>query len=148
MSEGKVSGGKTSHAGALTGRGTGGGMNGGMKIAVLGDVETVVGFSLGGAGLRYPVEDLMGAEKALNEIMQRGDVAVLIITERFSRLLAEDINRWKEEHPVFPLIVEVPGFKEKTRGTDRVNALIKKAVGISLSDEGVEMKKEKAGEKR
>jgi len=119
-----------------------------MKIAVLGDTETVVGFSLGGAGLRYPVADLLGAEKALNEIMQRGDVVVLIITERFSRLLAEDINRWKEERPVFPLIVEVPGFKEKTRGTDRVNALIKKAVGISLSEEGEkEREKEAAGER-
>ncbi|MCK4717434.1 MAG: V-type ATP synthase subunit F [Thermoplasmata archaeon] len=102
-----------------------------MRIAVIGDRETVAGFALGGASLRYTVEGLESADKALAEVMKSDDVAVLLITTTYSKLLEREIAQWKETRPVYPLVVEVAPRRGGERGTRRIDDLIRRAVGIT-----------------
>ncbi|MCD6461824.1 MAG: V-type ATP synthase subunit F, partial [Thermoplasmata archaeon] len=89
-----------------------------MKTAVIGDRETVTGFRLAGVSLGFVAEDVVAAEKALHRVMEGEDVAVVVVTRRVYNLLEEDIARWRERNPVFPIIVEIDdasatGVREK-----------------------------------
>ena len=87
-----------------------------MNIAVIGDRETVVGFSLAGVSLRFIVDDIISAEKALSAVMDRGNVAVLIMTERYARLLENEIDRWREDHPIQSRPVDVDYMVHRAGG--------------------------------
>lgn len=99
-----------------------------MKVAVLGDRHTVLGFALAG------IEGNVSGEhplKLLNEFMERDDLGILIITSGVAETLRKEISQWKyQKH--FPIIVEIQEFgKELTK--DRIGELLKRAVGMDIS---------------
>lgn len=100
-----------------------------MKIAVIGDRHTVLGFQLAGAEGTVPTND---PQKTLDEYMNRDDLGVLIVTCGIADELRSQISRWKREKN-FPIIVEIQEFgKELT--TDRIGELLKRAVGMDISN--------------
>ena len=68
-----------------------------LKVSVIGDRDTVMGFALTGIKDLYAVEDREGAKEALSQVMQNPDMGVVIISERYAHSLREDIRRWREE---------------------------------------------------
>jgi V/A-type H+-transporting ATPase subunit F len=103
-----------------------------LKISVIGDRDTVTGFALTGIKDLYTVTDKEEAKTALAELMQNPEIGVIIITERFSQLLQTDIGRWREEKPLYPLIVEIQDKKGKISREDPIRLLIKRAVGLDI----------------
>jgi len=106
-----------------------------MKMAVIGERETVAGFALGGVSMRFPVDDLEGAEAALSSVIEEGDVAILLVTPRFASLLEKDIENLRMRKAVYPIVVVLPSKKGEPQGPDRIGALIRRAVGIALDEE-------------
>jgi vacuolar-type H+-ATPase subunit F/Vma7 len=98
-----------------------------MRIAVIGDRHTVLGFSLAGVEGAEPGSD---PRETLLNYMDQEDLGVLIITSGVADLLRKDIEHLKKERN-FPIVVEIPEHgKEIT--VDRINDLLKKAVGMDI----------------
>lgn len=103
-----------------------------MKIAVIADKDTSLGFALTGIKNIYAVDNREEAKSALTEVMQGSDIGIVIITERYAHSLREEIQRFREEKPLYPLIVEVSDKKGKMRREDPIRLLIKRAVGLDI----------------
>ena len=103
-----------------------------MKVSVIGDRDTVTGFALTGIKDLYAVKDREEAKSALAEVMQNPDIGVVIITERYAFSLSADIRRWREEKPLYPLIVEIQDKKGRIEREDPIRLLIKRAVGLDI----------------
>lgn len=104
-----------------------------MKVSVIADRDIVTGFALTGIKDLYAVDNREEAKNALEEVMKNPDIGVVIITERYALYLQEDIRRWREEKPLYPLIVEIQDKKGKVERDDPIRLLIKRAVGLDIS---------------
>ena len=100
-----------------------------MRLYVIGDEDTVVGFQMAGVQGTV-VESEKEAAEALEDAEERKD-AVLIIADQVAEWLREDIDRirYGAERP---LIVEVPGPEGPSEETPSLFRLIREAVGIKF----------------
>ena len=108
-----------------------------MKIAVIADKDTTLGFALTGIKDLYAVDNREDAKSALAAVMRNSEIGVVIITERYAHSLREDISRFREEHPLYPLLVEVADKKGKMTREDPIRLLIKRAVGLDIKADEV-----------
>jgi len=103
-----------------------------MKISVIGDHSTAVGFKLVGVNEAIEVESPKDALVALKELMKDKEAGLIIITERLSRAIAADIKRMTEKR-VAPLVVSIPdskGFAEER--IDLIKDIIRRAIGVDI----------------
>jgi V/A-type H+-transporting ATPase subunit F len=103
-----------------------------MEVVVIGEKNTITGFSLAGVKRTYLPED--GKEKLTGMLAEDG-LGVLILTERF----AEDNRKAIEDHQsskrVTPIIVEVPDITGPIeREVDPIRELIRRAIGADVSN--------------
>ena len=100
-----------------------------MRGFVIGDVEMITGFRLVGVeGAEVTSAD--EAHQALNNAINRTDVAVIIVSEEFSIQLRDEIDKIRTTR-VTPLIVEVPSPRGAT-GEVKMSDLVSKTLGIRL----------------
>lgn len=100
-----------------------------MRIFVIGDRETVLGFRLVGVKGRA-VEEKGRAAEALEEALQRRDAALLLVTREIAALLRDRIDRLKMER-LQPLVLEIPGPQD-SGPEEPVGELVHRAIGIRL----------------
>ncbi len=105
-----------------------------MKIVVIGDADTIAGFKLAGVTEAYEVSEESpreSAKRAVRMLLNRRDVALVIITEKAAELAREEIEMFRER--MYPIFIEIPD-----RGGPRLPAerkykeMIKRAVGIEV----------------
>jgi len=104
-----------------------------MRLFVIGDEETVVGFRFAGVEGAV-VEDAAAAQAALRDAAQRG-VAVIVIPERVAGWIRKeiDLTRFGLE---LPLIVEVPGREGPSDEVPSLFRLIREVIGIEFAGRG------------
>jgi V/A-type H+-transporting ATPase subunit F len=103
-----------------------------MRISVIGDFDTIVGFRLAGIKDAHEVVEPKDAVPILKELVKDKNVGLIIITEK----IADEIR--SETKSIFecrtmPLLVEIPdkgGPIEKK--VDPIKELIKRAVGVEI----------------
>ncbi|MCD6512614.1 MAG: V-type ATP synthase subunit F [Thermoplasmata archaeon] len=98
-----------------------------MKIACIGDRETVAIMKLAGASYCEIADNI---EKQFDEMVAREDVGILVINER----IAEKIKSRIYNHRLLndtPVIVEIPDKMGKS-GEDGIRKLIMRAVGVDV----------------
>ncbi|AIU69417.1 ATP synthase subunit F [Thermococcus eurythermalis] len=100
-----------------------------MKIAVLGDRDTALGFKLAGAHEVYAFEDtpleMERLKNKLMELIERGDVGIILITERFAqRVELPDVT--------IPIILQVPDKSGSTFGEEALREIVRRAIGVEL----------------
>ena len=101
-----------------------------MKFFLIGDQETVLGFSLAG------VEGEVAQSKAeiltiLRQIKHRSDIGIIIITER----LAERVRPFLKSmllSKVGPLILEIPDSQGPLDRKNSAEALVVSALGMQI----------------
>jgi len=106
-----------------------------MRISVIGDFDTVVGFRLAGVKDGYVVETPEEALQRLREVVKEEDVGLVIITERLVDKIRAEVDRLLENRS-FPLLVEIPdkaGPIEKK--VDPLKELVRRAVGVEIKIE-------------
>lgn len=84
------------------------------SVAIIGDLDTVTGFQLGGVKVSKVVETNEDAENALDELIN-DKVSIIIITEN----IADNIRKYMEKKigsNVLPMIIEIP---DKSGPSDR-----------------------------
>ncbi len=105
-----------------------------MKIAVIGDSDTVSGFRLGGVTRSYVVRVEEPIEVILAELIADETVGVIAITERLAdanRSAIDEITKGKKA--VTPILVEISDKNGPiVREVDPLKALIKSAIGVEI----------------
>jgi len=100
-----------------------------MKIAVLGDRDTALGFKLAGAHEVYSFEDtpleMERLKNKLKELIERDDVGIILITERFAqRVELPDVT--------IPIILQVPDKSGSKFGEAALREIVRRAIGVEL----------------
>lgn len=100
-----------------------------MKIAVLGDPDTALGFKLAGVHEVYsfsftPLE-LERAANKLRELIEREDVGLILITEPLAQSI--EIPEVK-----FPIILQVPDKSGSRFGEAQLREIVRRAIGVEL----------------
>ncbi|NPA62082.1 MAG: V-type ATP synthase subunit F [Methanococci archaeon] len=97
-----------------------------MKIGVVGDRETAIGFRLAGLTDVYEVKNEEEAIKAINELDNNENIAFIIITERIAESIKDNLKN------INKVLVEIPDKKGKLERIDPVKELIRKAIGVTM----------------
>ena len=100
-----------------------------MKYFVIGDEDTVLGFSLVGVfGMQATNEQQ--AKLAWEKAFEDPQVGIIIITDEAASLIRTVVERYILSE-TFPLVVEIPSPHSKEGHTD-LRTLVNKAIGVSL----------------
>lgn len=101
------------------------------SVAIIGDLDTVTGFQLGGVKVSKVVETNEDAENALDELIN-DKVSIIIITEN----IADNIRKYMEKKigsNVLPMIIEIPDKSGPSdRESDPMGELIKRVIGVEM----------------
>ena len=101
-----------------------------MQYFVIGDEDTVLGFSLVGVPGRE-VANADEANEAFRAAIADKETGIVVITERTADMIPELIERYvfTEE---FPLILEIPDRKGRLEGRPGLRQVVNNAIGISV----------------
>jgi len=101
-----------------------------MKMAVIGDEDTVALFTFAGVGRGVVAGGEVAAQ--LDELVEDPDIGVIIITERIADTLLDKITKIKLQREL-PIIVEIPDKRgREEEREDSLDALIRRAVGVEI----------------
>ncbi len=98
---------------------------------IIGDSDMVTGFRLVGIeGVEVTSAD--EAKHALNQVLNRSDVAIIILSEAFSNepTIRDEVDKVRQER-LTPMIVEVPPSKGSTNKPS-LSESISKILGIKI----------------
>lgn len=101
------------------------------SVAIIGDLDTVTGFRLGGIKEGRVVNNKEEAEKALDDLIET-KVSIIIITEKIANEIRVHINKTIGSEMV-PMVIEIPdkdGMSESDG--DQMRALIKRVIGVDI----------------
>ncbi|AGN16335.1 A1A0 archaeal ATP synthase subunit F AhaF [Methanobrevibacter sp. AbM4] len=101
------------------------------SVAVIGDLDTVTGFRLGGVREGRIVNTKEEAEQALDELIEN-NFSIIIITDKIADEIREHIRKTLGSE-IVPMIIEIPdkNGKSETDG-DQMRALIKRVIGVDI----------------
>jgi V/A-type H+-transporting ATPase subunit F len=101
------------------------------SVAVIGDLDTVTGFRLGGVKEGRIVNSKEEAEQALDELIE-SNISIIIITDKIADEIREHIRKTIGSD-IVPMIIEIPdkNGKSETEG-DQMRALIKRVIGVDI----------------
>lgn len=102
-----------------------------MRISVVGDYDTVMGFSFAGIKEKRVVNE-KNVKSAMEDLMKKDDIGLIIITERMAEIVRSDIEEWREK--LYPIIVEIPDKMGTIDRKDPIISLIKRTVGVDISE--------------
>jgi V/A-type H+-transporting ATPase subunit F len=100
-----------------------------MKIAVLGDRDTALGFKLAGAHEVYSFDttplEVERLKNKVDELVGREDIGIILITEGLAQ---------KIELPdvTFPIILQVPDKSGTNYGEESIKEIVRRAIGVEL----------------
>jgi len=100
-----------------------------VRLYVIGDEDTVVGFRMAGVD-GVVVENAEEASRALQQAEREVEV-VVIVPEQVAAWVRPDIDRIRYSDDM-PLVVEVPGPGGPTGEAPSLYRLVREAVGIKL----------------
>jgi V/A-type H+-transporting ATPase subunit F len=103
-----------------------------MKIAVIGDAHFIIGFQLAGVKDAFEVNNKEDFKKVIEKVRNMNDLAIVIIQRDKVYEFRRMIDEWKREKSIYPVILELPGLKEKEVYEDPMREIIKRAIGIDV----------------
>ncbi|WP_048151040.1 V-type ATP synthase subunit F [Palaeococcus ferrophilus] len=100
-----------------------------MKIVLMGDRDTALGFKLAGVHEVYAFEETAletdRARNKLKELIEREDVGIILITER----LADRIGL---PEVTFPIILQIPDKFGSLFGEEQIKEIVRRAIGVEI----------------
>ena len=99
------------------------------SIAIVGDLETVTGFRLGGIKETHAIKDSEEATEVIKNLRDQG-FSIIITTEKIGDEIRDFIDKITKNRTI-PIIVEIPDKTGPiTRAADPLRELVKRAIGI------------------
>lgn len=100
------------------------------NIAVLGDAESIKGFSAIGLDV-FPCNDFEEAAKVLRNLADSENYSIIYVTEELFYITEKERSRYEER--ITPAIIPIPGVKgNKNIGNKRLSSFVEKAVGSDI----------------
>jgi vacuolar-type H+-ATPase subunit F/Vma7 len=99
------------------------------KIYVIGDIHTVSAFRL--AGVTGVVSEKAEAEAHLEDVILKGDAAIVVMTNDLAEDLTDRIGQINLQLPS-PVVVAIPGMDDVQGFRRSAMSHISRALGISL----------------
>lgn len=100
-----------------------------MKYFVIGDEDTVLGFSLVGVfGVQATTQEQ--ALQAWNKALEDPENGIIIITHEVASMIRSLVDQYLFSES-FPLVVEIPGARSTDSPPD-LRTLVNQAIGVSL----------------
>lgn len=100
-----------------------------MNYFVIGDEDTVLGFSLVGVfGMQATTAEQ--AKQAWDKALENPEHGIIIITTEVADMIRPIVNRYLFSES-FPLVVEIPSANAKAGAPD-LRSLVNQAIGVSL----------------
>jgi V/A-type H+-transporting ATPase subunit F len=100
-----------------------------MGVYVIGDKDTVLGFTLVG-GYGVVVQSAREAREHLESALEREEIDLLLVTREWADSMRERMNRLLMTS-LRPVIIEIPG-KESRPSVASIDDLVRRAIGMSL----------------
>lgn len=101
------------------------------SVGVIGDIDIVSGFRLGGVQKAEVVNTSEEAIVAFDKFLDE-EISIIIITNRLANEIREHINR-KIGSNVLPMIIEIPEKDGSSEGSsDQMAELIKRVIGVEM----------------
>ena len=101
------------------------------SVAIIGDIDTVTGFRLGGVKQAEVVNTAEDAIVAFDKFFEE-EISIIIITQVLANEIREHMNR-KIGSEVLPMIIEIPDKDGSSEGSsDQMNDLIKRVIGVEM----------------
>jgi V/A-type H+-transporting ATPase subunit F len=100
-------------------------------IAIIGDLDTVTGFKLGGVKEGKVVKTNEEAENAFDALLDE-KVSIILITEKIAKDIRQHINK-QMGNDVLPMVIEIPdkSGSEETEN-EQMADLIKRVIGVEM----------------
>ena len=100
-------------------------------IALVADKNTATCFKLAGLKDVHSVKDAEEAEKCLHALLEKNDLAIVLVTERIMNQIHDTIEKIMERKS--PLIIPIADMKGPTTvKTDLIVELIRRKTGIEV----------------
>ncbi|HHT80631.1 MAG: V-type ATP synthase subunit F [Sphaerochaeta sp.] len=100
-----------------------------MKYFVIGDEDTVLGFSLVGV-FGMQATNAEQARQAWNKALEDRANGIIIITDVVANMIRPTVDQYLFSES-FPLVVEIPSSRGEESHTD-LRTLVNQAIGVSL----------------
>jgi V/A-type H+-transporting ATPase subunit F len=101
-----------------------------VKVAVLGDTESVKGFAAVGLSI-VPCDDPAEAVPLFRRLAVSGEFGVIFVTEELTVLLERELK--KLEDTMLPAVIPIPGVKGNNGiGVQRLRDSVERAVGSDI----------------
>ena len=100
-------------------------------IAIIGDLDTVTGFKLGGVKDGLVVKTDEEAEQAFDKLLSE-KISIILITEKIAKNIREHINK-QIGSDVLPMVIEIPdkSGSEETEN-EQMAYFIKRVIGVEM----------------
>ncbi len=101
-----------------------------VSYLVSDNVDTYVGMKMAGIEsiILHDKDEII---KKLEELKKDKEIAIIIITERISLLIPEQVSKIKLSKKK-PLLVEIPDRHGSIKGSDSIVRYVKEAIGIKI----------------
>ena len=101
-----------------------------LKIAVLGERESIMGFKALGLEV-FPILSAEECRETLHRLARGGQHAIIYLTESMAADCAADIDRYKDS--LIPAIILIPGREGSLGlGQSALRAAVERAVGADI----------------
>ncbi|MBI3588697.1 hypothetical protein HY995_00610 [Candidatus Micrarchaeota archaeon] len=101
------------------------------KIIFVGDSDSALGFRLAGVAEAHSVSTSEEAEQAVQSVLRRNDVGIMVLTQEAMRTLSPKTRRLIRD-VAKPVVIEVPGKRDTSSQSESLAAMVKKAIGVEL----------------
>ena len=101
------------------------------KIAIIGDLDTVTGFKLGGVKEGKVVKNDEEAITAFDTLVN-GEISIILITEKIANNIRRHIDRTIGSDAL-PMVIEIPDKSGSEQGeNEQLSDLIKRVIGVEM----------------
>lgn len=116
-----------------------------MRVAVIADEITSIGYKLIGIRDVFVVRSKWDAVKTIRALREMPNVGIILVGESISEYVKDEIEEWKKEvKKIYPIVLSIPDIKSiNEKIEDPIRNLVKRAIGVDILERGEKEWKEK-----
>ncbi len=104
----------------------------GLKIAAVGDLDTVTGLSLAGITYTHSHKSKEETLKRLGEFFASSEIGLVLITHRVAEALGNELRQMTQEKKLLPILLKIPDKTGYAPTADELRDIIRRTVGAEI----------------